>query len=97
MSDSPLTRPAKPSYTGTVSGYEVPEGAKWDGCHPKLSDYPLLEGDLLIHRDNGTFYKFGPGLGIEGFVLSQEQIDSLIPRINQRFGIGGLSYFLGAQ
>jgi hypothetical protein len=90
----PFLKPAEPSYTGTVSGHEVPEGAEWIGCHPKHTDYPLLPGDLLIARKDGTFYKFGPGLGIEGFRLTEEQRLALKPVIHQRFGMGGLSYFL---
>jgi hypothetical protein len=40
-------------------------------------DYPLLPGDLLATRPDGTFGKWAPGLGIEGIKLTQEQINTL--------------------
>ena len=81
------------SYYGTVSGHEVTETL--EGCHPKHKTYPLLPGDILIKRGDGTWYKFGPGLGIGGFILTVSQQATLRPRVHQRFGIGGMDYFLG--
>lgn len=48
-----------------------------EGAHPLHVDYPLLEGDLLVKDDDGTYYKHGPGLGISGFVLTPEQEETL--------------------
>lgn len=44
-----------------------------DGCHSLHTDYPLLQGDILLPEPGGTFYKHAPGLGICGFVLTDEQ------------------------
>jgi hypothetical protein len=41
--------------------------------------YPLLAGDLLFEREDGSFGKVAPGLGIEGFMLSAEQRATLQP------------------
>jgi hypothetical protein len=51
------------------------------GCHPNTFhvDYPLLPGDVLVLRDDGTYGKVAVGLGIEGFVLTPEQIATLEP------------------
>lgn len=82
-----------PSYTGTISGLKVT--VEIDGAHPKHTKYPLLPGDMLIKREDGRFGKFGPGLGIEGFVLTAEQEATLVPVEDQAFGIGGMDYFMG--
>lgn len=86
----------KPSYTGTIkagTGVEVTE--QIDNAHSKLTEYPLLPGDILFKREDGRWGKFGPGLGIEGFVLTDEQIENFTkPNEEQRFGMGGMDYFL---
>ena len=86
---------AGPSYTGIISGLRVT--VQIDGAHPMHTTYPLLRGDVLLKRKDGTFDKFGPGLGIEGFVLTPEQEATLEPVEDQPFGIGGMDYFLGAE
>ena len=86
---------AQPSYTGTSSGLRVTE--KIEGAHPMHTTYPLLRGDVLLKRADGTFGKFGPGLGIEGFRLTPEQEAALEPVEDQPFGIGGMGYFLGGE
>jgi hypothetical protein len=66
----------------------VPAGACWwvteelTGCHrlPIWHDYPLLPGDLIKDRGDGTYGKIAPGLGIEGFVLTDEQKLTLKPQ-----------------
>lgn len=82
-----------PSYTGTLNSAlvvtEVIEGA-----HPKHSYYPLLPGDMMIQEANGTWHKFGPGLGISGFVLSDKQVATLELREDIHFGVGGMGWFL---
>lgn len=85
---------AEASYYGVVSGLRVTE--QIDGAHPLHTTYPLLPGDLLVKRGDGTFYKFGPGLGIEGFVLTTEQEAALIRVLHQPFGMGGMDYFLSS-
>lgn len=83
----------QPSYTGrTGGGLRVTK--QINGAHPKLTEYPLLPGDLLGKRDDGTFGKFGPGLGIEGFVLTPEQEASLEVAEDQPFAIGGMDFFM---
>lgn len=82
-----------PSYTGTVSGLRVTE--RIDGAHPKQPQYPLLPGDLLIEQEDRTFYKFGPGLGIVGFVLTDEQRATLEPVEDQPVGVGSFAYAFG--
>jgi len=85
-----------PSYTGTGDGgWYVTE--QIDGAHAKHPNYPLLPGDLLFDREDGTYGKFGPGLGIEGFVLTDEQIATLKPSGEFSYGMGGMSYFLGGE
>ena len=84
-----------PSYTGTVSGYRVTQ--KIEGAQRKMPTYPLLPGDLLIEREDGTFYKFAPGLGVEGFILTEEQKATLGRYEDQAFGIGGMDYFLSPE
>lgn len=51
------------------------------GAHPNPhhANYPLLPGDLLSEWEDGTFCKFAPGLGISGFVLTDEQKATLEP------------------
>jgi hypothetical protein len=82
-----------PSYTGTVSGLKVTETIHH--ASEKNPDYPLLEGDILIKQEDGTYFKFGPGLGIGGFVLTPEQEATLEPVENQPFAMGGLDEFIG--
>lgn len=48
------------------------------GVHPLHTDYPLLPGDVLVRRPDGTFGKL-TGLGIEGFTLTPEQAATLEP------------------
>lgn len=50
-----------------------------EGAHPKLTNYPLLSEDLLVPEEDGTYYKFAPGLAVTGFVLTPEQVAALKP------------------
>lgn len=84
-----------PSYTGTVTGIRVTK--QIDGAHPKHPNYPLLPGDLLVARGDGTFNKFGPGLAIVGFELTPDQILSTEPAEDVAFGVGGMDYFLSKE
>jgi hypothetical protein len=86
---------AQPSYTGTVSGLRVT--ATIEGAHPMHTTYPLLRGDILLKQNDGTFVKFAPGLGIEGFLLTPEQEATLERVEDQRYGVGGMAYFLAAE
>lgn len=81
------------SYGGTVEGLLVT--VQIDGAHPKLTDYPLLPGDLLLSRGGGIYNKFGPGLGIEGFQLTPEQVATLKPSGEKAFRMGGFADFTG--
>jgi hypothetical protein len=49
-----------------------------EGHHPIHKDYPLLPGDVLVPREDGTYGKL-TGLGIEGFRLTAEQAKTLVP------------------
>ena len=63
-----------------------------DGAHPKNAGYPLLDGDLLVpDPDTATWSKVGPGLGMVGFRLTDEQIARLKP---VRFFMVGLEIIL---
>ena len=81
------------SYGGVIEGWLVTEPI--EAASPKLPDYTLLPGDLLLKREDGTYGKFGPGLGIEGFVLTPEQEASLEPSGEKAFRMGGISEFVG--
>lgn len=86
---------SEPSYGGLVEGLVVTETI--EGAHPKHETYPLLPGDLLIEEDDGTFYKFGPGLGVTGFVLTEDQRATLRPSGERRFGVGGFDFAFGGD
>ncbi len=49
------------------------------GAHPKLVDYPLLPEDMLQLYTDGRWAKIGPGMLVVGFVLSEEQVQTLKP------------------
>jgi hypothetical protein len=83
------------SYEGVIEGLLVT--IRIDGAHPKLPDYPLLPGDLLIKREDGTYGKFGPGLGIEGFELMPEQVMTLEPSGDKAFHMGGIDDFIAGE
>lgn len=52
-----------------------------EGCGSKMQPtYPLLPGDLVAKRPDGTYGKIAPGLGIEGFRLTPEQEATLEER-----------------
>lgn len=57
------------------------------GAHPKQTEYPLLEEDLLLKYEDGTFSKVCPGLGIHGFVLTPEQEATLKPVEYKQHGL----------
>ena len=57
-----------------------------DGANPKLPDYPLLPGDVLVARrwdgerhGPGTFNKVAPGLCVVGFELTGDQVAACEP------------------
>lgn len=54
------------------------------GVHPKHPEYPLLPGDSLYKRADGTWGKIGPGLGIEGFVLNEDDLEPWTREIYNR-------------
>lgn len=84
------------SYSGVIdSALVVTETI--EGAHPKLTDYPLLRGDIVSQRADGTWGKYGPGLGIEGFRLTDEQVATLEVKENIAVGIGNLAWFLGGE
>lgn len=59
------------------------------GVHPMHPDYPLLPGDVLMRRPDGTYGKL-TGLGIEGFTLTDEQQATLEPTEGEIVFGGGL-------
>lgn len=71
----------------TSNGFLVTE--KIVGAHFSMKDYPLYPDDLLTQHEDGTFFKEGPGLGIGGFELTEEQVATLKP-VNFQFH--GLNY-----
>lgn len=62
-------------FTEENIGQQMTPRRELKGVHPLHPEYPLLPGDVLNRRDNGTWGKFGPGLGIEGFVLSNDDLE----------------------
>lgn len=57
--------------------FEVQE--KTISPHVLHPTYPLLPGDILVEQEDGTFTKTAPGLGLGGFVLTDEQRAALKP------------------
>lgn len=51
---------------------ETIENARPDGM-----DYPLLNGDLILKQDDGTWFKVCPGTAIGKFVLTEQQVTRL--------------------
>lgn len=66
-------------------GYRVTQ--KIAGANRNLPDYPLLPDDLLLPEGDGSFFKHGPGLGIGGFVLTDEQKATLERWSYETFGL----------
>lgn len=71
----------------TNKGYIVQETI--EGAHPKLTDYPLLQNDLLVKDSDGSYAKECPGLAIVGFRLTPEQEASLM---KVTYEVRGLDY-----
>ena len=59
------------------------------GAHRTMEDYPLYVDDLLTRSEDGTWFKEGPGLGISGFELTEDQVATLKP---VDFKFYGLAY-----
>lgn len=66
-----------------MKGWTVTE--KIEGARSQYDDYPLLPGDFIVEEDGtdpdaeaGTFFKVGPGLGVGGFRLTDEQRATLV-------------------
>lgn len=68
-----------------IHGFEVTK--RIAGANPLHPDYPLLPGDLLSPNGDGTFFKEAPGLGVDGFVLSDLDRASLAPVMFSRRGL----------
>lgn len=49
------------------------------GAHPQHPNYPLLPEDLVAREADGSWHKYAPGLAVVGFVLSEEQVQTLQP------------------
>lgn len=62
-----------------------------NGAHknPALSKYPLLPGDIIVPREDGTWFKECPGVAIGGFILTEGNAKAITPI---RFVSNGLSY-----
>lgn len=90
---------AEPSYGGVApAGSMLVVQEQIDSAHPLHTDYPLLPGDWLVKQEDGTFYKFAPGIGIIGFVLTAEQEAGLKPNEkDQAWSIGGMDFFLSHE
>ena len=48
-----------------------------NGKHPLHPDYPLLPGDLLVNDPRDGWTKVAPGLGIFGFILTEDDVATL--------------------
>ena len=71
----------------TNEGYIVTEEIR--GAHQKLTDYPLLQNDLLVKDSDGSYTKECPGLAVFGFRLTPEQEASLM---KVTYEVRGLDY-----
>jgi len=69
----------------TANGFLVTEDIV--GAHRTMQDYPLYVNDLLVQSEDGSWFKEGPGLGIGGFHLSDEQVATLKPVNFKSFGL----------
>lgn len=77
--------------------YEVVKEIK--GVHPIHDSYPLMERDILVEQQDGTFYKAAIGLGITGFVLTEEQLKEHCKKLDKvpPLEIVGMDEFLGGS
>lgn len=71
----------------TSTGYKVTETI--EGAHPRLENYPLLSGDLLVKTSPQIYTKVCPGICVTGFFLTAEQEATLKP---VQFEAQGLNY-----
>lgn len=71
----------------TAEGFRVTR--RIDRAHPTNTEYPLLPGDLLVRDAAGRWTKEAPGLAVNGFELTVDQVASLEPI---RFVRCGLTY-----
>ena len=62
-----------------------------DGTHPKHPDYPLLPGDVLTRDCRDDTYVKHTGLGMFGFVLTDEQVATLEPVDGQIVLVGSVA------
>lgn len=54
------------------------------GARPDFLTYPLLPDDLIVQDETGIWWKLCPGIGIGGFVLTDEQVASLKPVVYEQ-------------
>jgi hypothetical protein len=74
------------SDTPSVRQFRVTQ--ELNGKHPIHTDYPLLPGDLLVMgRSVHEWTKVAPGLGVFGFKLTAEDIQTLEPADDARWVI----------
>lgn len=73
-------------------GYLVTE--KIEGAHPRMPEYHLQEGDLVVRNRDFTWYKMAPGLGVSGFELTDEQVAKLKPVL---YSSDGLSFSVSTE
>lgn len=69
----------------TTNGFLVTQDIV--GAHSTMQDYPLYVDDLLTRSEDGSWFKEGPGLGIGGFELTEEQIATLKPVSFRHYGL----------
>ena len=58
-----------------------------EGAIKKKPNYPLLDGDLLVEKSDGTFIKECPGIAIGGIELTEEQKSRLREVSFTRYGL----------
>lgn len=42
-----------------------------EGARHPIDDYPLIQGDLLVKQEDGTYFKVCPGISLGGFRISE--------------------------
>lgn len=75
---------AEPPCPANAEQWEIDTDQLWmvketiEGAHPRHTNYPLLDGDVLTKNRNCTFTKH-TGMCVVGFILTREQESRLEP------------------
>lgn len=79
-----------PLYRHT--GFLVTE--RIDNAHPRHATFPLLQGDLLLRDEDGSYTKACPGIMVTGFRLTSQQEATLR---HVEYSNSGLAYHVHGE